>query len=58
MATTEHSAKFEELKAKYEKNYITKDTLKKWVVINNKRPGAGITAEEYKQITGDEYEEA
>ena len=55
MAKTEHSAKFEELKAKYEKNYITKDTLKKWVVINNKRQGAGITAEEYKQITGEKY---
>ena len=56
MATTEHSAKFEELKAKYEKNYITKATLKKWVLINDKRPGAGITAEEYKELTGDEYE--
>lgn len=57
MATAEHSAKFEDLKARYEKNYITKDTLKKWVVINNKRQGAGITAEEYKQITGEKYAE-
>lgn len=54
---TDHSAKYEELKAKYEKNYITKATLKKWVLINDKRPGAGITAEEYEEITGDEYAE-
>ena len=54
---TDHSAKYEELKVKYEKNYITKATLKKWVLINDKRPGAGITAEEYKEITGEEYAE-
>lgn len=56
-STAEHSAKFEELKEKYKKNYITKDTLKKWVAVNEKRPGAGITAEEYEEITGEEYEE-
>ena len=54
---TDHSAKYEELKVKYEKNYITKATLKKWVLITDKRPGAVITAEEYKEITGDEYAE-
>lgn len=54
---TEHSAKFEELKGKYEKNYITKATLKKWVAINGKRHGTGITAEEYEEITGEVYEE-
>lgn len=54
--TVEHSAKYAELKEKYEKNYITKATLKKWVQINEKRPGAGITAEEYKEITGQDYE--
>lgn len=54
---TDHSEKYEELKAKYEKNYITKATLKKWALINEKRPGAGITEEEYKEITGEEYAE-
>lgn len=54
---TDHSAKFEELKNKYERNYITKATIKKWVLINDKRPGAGITAEEYEEITGEAYEE-
>ena len=27
-----------------------------WVVLNEKRAGKGITAEEYKEITGEEYE--
>lgn len=51
----EHSPKFEELKAKYEKNYITIETLRGWVVINDKKPGRGITAEEFTEITGIEY---
>lgn len=56
--TTEkvHSKKFDLLKKKWEMDYITKDTLKGWVVLNEKRAGKGITAEEYKEITGEEYE--
>lgn len=56
--TTEkvHSKKFDSLKKKWEMGYITKDTLKGWVVLNEKRAGKGITAEEYKEITGEEYE--
>lgn len=56
--TTEkvHSNKFNSLKEKWEMDYITKDTLKGWVALNEKRAGKGITAEEYKEITGEEYE--
>lgn len=56
--TTEkaHSKKFNSLKEKWEMDYITKDTLKGWVALNEKRAGRGITAEEYKEITGEEYE--
>ena len=51
------SAKYETLAAKWAKGYITKATLRGWVVLNSKKPGAGITAEEYEQITGEEYAE-
>lgn len=51
----EHSPKFEGLNAKYQKNYITIETLRGWVVINDKKPGRGITAEEFEEITGIEY---
>lgn len=56
--TTEkvHNKKFDSLKKKWEMDYITKDTLKGWVVLNEKRAGKGITAEEYKEITGEDYE--
>lgn len=56
--TTEkvHGKKFDSLKKKWEMDYITKDTLKGWVALNEKRAGKGITAEEYKEITGEEYE--
>lgn len=49
------SDKFEELQEKYEKQYITTATLKGWVLLNTKKPGKGITAEEYKAITGEDY---
>lgn len=51
-----HSKKFDTLKDKWDKDYITKDTLKGWVALNEKRAGKGITAEEYKEITGEDYE--
>lgn len=53
---TVHSKKFSMLRDKWEKDYITKDTLKGWVSLNEKRNGKGITPEEYKEITGEEYE--
>lgn len=55
--TVTHSDKFDELNTKYKMRYITKATLKKWVVINEKKPGRGITPEEYYEITGEVYEE-
>lgn len=51
----EHSAKFDALKEKYQMGYITRETLAGWVAINDKRPGRGITAEEYEMITGEAY---
>lgn len=47
---------FEKLKDKWEKGYITKVTLQGWVELNSKRPGKGITPEQYKAITGEGYE--
>lgn len=49
------SAKYEALAAKWANGYITKETLKGWVMLNEKRPGAGITPEEYEEITGEAY---
>ena len=53
--TVEHSPRFEELYNKWQKNYITIDTLRGWVRINQKKPGRGITEEEFKEITGVDY---
>lgn len=52
----EHSKKFDTLKAKYEKEYITKETLAGWVVLNERAPGRGITPAEYEEITGEAYD--
>jgi len=49
------SEKFIELQDKYNKQYITIATLKGWVALNTKRPGKGITPEDYKAITGEDY---
>ena len=49
------SDKYEELKEKYELNYVTKATLKKWVQVEAKKSGCGITEDEYELITGEEY---
>lgn len=46
---------FEKLKDKWLKGYITKETLRGWVAVNAKRPGKGITPEEYEEITGEQY---
>lgn len=53
--TAAHSAKYVYLLAQYKKNYITVATLRKWVAINEKKSGAGITTEEFKEITGEDY---
>ena len=49
------SEKFEELQEKYQKQYITTVTLKGWVLLNTKKPGKGITPDEFKTITGEDY---
>ncbi len=49
------SARYEELKGKYERGWVTMRTLRGWVALDQKRPGAGITPEEFKNITGIEY---
>lgn len=51
-----HSANYENLKKQYEKNYISKDTLKGYVRLYDSMPSIGITAEEYEEITGEPYE--
>lgn len=50
------STRYESLKTKWEKGYITDDALKGWVKLEEVRPGSGITAEEYEAITGQEYD--
>lgn len=51
------SAKYEMLKRKWELGYITKETLRGWVELNERKPGKGITPEEYELITGEPYGE-
>lgn len=52
----EHSKKFDTLNEKYKMKYITKETLAGWVALNERAPGRGITADEYREITGEDYE--
>ena len=47
---------YDELKEKWEKGYITDDTLRGWVELNKRKPTKGITAEQYEEITGNPYE--
>ena len=35
--------------------FVTKEQLKKYVLIHEKLPDHGITAEEYTEITGEPY---
>lgn len=46
---------FEKLKNKWDLGYITINTLKKWVELNKKKNSVGITEQEFKVITGEEY---
>lgn len=48
---------YERLKTKWQRGYITKETLRGWVALNKKRPEKGITPEQYKEITGEDYVE-
>lgn len=52
-----HSDQFDTFVARYERNFITKQTLQGWVVINSKVPTKGITKEEYFEITDEVYPE-
>lgn len=47
---------FERLKTRWDMGYISDDTLKGWVKLEEARPGTGISVEEYRQITGKEYD--
>lgn len=49
------SENYEKLKTKWDLGYITEETLRGWVELNDKKPGKGITAEEYEAITGKQY---
>ena len=46
----EHSKMFEKLRERYEKNYVTKEQLARYVQLH------AITPEEYEEITGEPYE--
>lgn len=52
----EHSKKFYTLKEKYDAEYMTIETLAGWVALNERASGRGITADEFKEITGEDYE--
>lgn len=52
------SAMYEKLAAKWAKGYITRETLRGWVALNELKPGRGITPEEYETITGEPYAES
>lgn len=50
------SDKYELLKTKWELGYITVETLRGWVKVNELKPNKGITKEEFEAITGLSYE--
>lgn len=49
------STKFAMLKNRWELGWITEETLRGWVEINERKPGKGITVEEFEEITGHAY---
>lgn len=51
------SSKFAMLKNRWELGWVTEETLRGWVEINERKPGKGITAEEFESITGKKYRE-
>lgn len=50
------SKDFEKLRKSYEHHFITISQLKRWVKLNKKNSHLGITPDEYKLITGQDYE--
>lgn len=54
--TVTHSPMFEKLSYQYKMGYVSKDTLKGRVALYETKPAKGITADEYKEITGEDYE--
>lgn len=52
-----HSVMFEKLAYQYKMGYVSKETLKGRVALYETKPNKGITAEEYKEITGEDYTE-
>jgi hypothetical protein len=52
----EHSPKYETLKKKWELGYITEETLRGYVELNERKPGKGIAPEEFEEITGEPYD--
>lgn len=51
------SDKFKALLEKWKLGYITKETLRGWVALEAAKPGRGITAAEYAEITGESYDD-
>ncbi len=45
-----HSRKYEQIKSRYEKGYVSDEQLHQYVVLG------AITPEEYKEICGEDYE--
>ena len=52
------SARYKMLEDRWRMGYITDETLRGWVAVNDRSPGAGITQEEYRAITGKAYDES
>lgn len=52
----EHSRMFNQLKYQYSLGYVAIETLKGRVELYKTKPLKGITEDEYKEITGIEYE--
>lgn len=50
------SNQYNTLLFKWNFGYITAETLRGWVALNEQKPGKGITPEEYEQITGEAYQ--
>ena len=44
---------FEKLSTEYQLGYCTKSQLQRYVLVNDKKPGKGITRDEYQEITGE-----
>ena len=45
-----HSRKYEQIKSRYERDYVSDEQLRRYVVLG------AITPEEYKEICGKDYE--